>query len=255
MLFRSSADQVPAEHLSVREEAGHAPDLSTSPSGEGASGSADGALKTSSVEQPSAVEHVEVKTEVPSTPFAPPPPSRIRIYFHTPVSADDSHSISAQSSVSLAPSAESSVRKGKRKKLEDDDGDFEEGRGPPPPPPQHSSMEHGESSVAPSVDMDGTETPVGRDSAAPSVAETASEADWLMAAIGEDEGDAEGSDGHHMHGAAEDHLHDADADADGDPDDYGEPCSPARCGLCIVWTHCCSPTHWFSPLIRPFFSH
>ena len=64
----------------------------------------------------------------------------------------------------------------------------------------------------------------------------------------EDEGDAEGSDGHHMHGAAEDHLHDADADADGDPDDYGEPCSPARCGLCIVWTHC-SPTHPFSPLI------
>jgi hypothetical protein len=70
------------------------------------------------------------------------------------------------------------MRKGKRKKLEDDDGDAEEGR-ERPPPPRSSQIDDNIS-----VDLDG----VGRGSAAPSVAETASEGDWLMAAIAEDEG-------------------------------------------------------------------
>ncbi|OAX43076.1 hypothetical protein K503DRAFT_766174 [Rhizopogon vinicolor AM-OR11-026] len=114
-----------------------------------------------------------------------PPPSRIRIYFHTPVSPDDSHPIPHNSSYTAPPD----TRKGKRKKLEDDDGDAEEGR-ERPPPPRSSQVDDNVS-----VDMDG----VGRGSAAPSLAETASEGDWLMAAIAEDEGDV---------GA------DADADAD-----------------------------------------
>ncbi|KAI0829389.1 hypothetical protein BC628DRAFT_1408843 [Trametes gibbosa] len=84
-----------------------------------------------------------------------PPPSRVRIYFHTPVSPDDAHPISSHSS-----GYNSNARKGKRKKLEDEDGDYEEGRGAPPPPPHGSGM--------------------GRDSLAPS-------GDWLMAAIGEEE--------------------------------------------------------------------
>lgn len=107
-----------------------------------------------------------------------PPPSRIRIYFHTPVSPDDSHPIPHNSSYAYGTSPMDS-RKGKRKKLEDDDGDAEEGRGRPPPP-RGSQM-----SDTASVDLDG----MGRGSAAPSVAETASEGDWLMAAIAEDDGD------------------------------------------------------------------
>jgi len=106
---------------------------------------------------------------------ATPPPSRIRIYFHTPVSPDDSHPIPHNSSYTAPPD----TRKGKRKKLEDDDGDADEGRGRPPPPRSSQMDDNG------SVDMDG----VGRGSAAPSLAETASEGDWLMAAIAEDEGD------------------------------------------------------------------
>uniref|UniRef100_A0A0W0FL96 Proteasome subunit alpha type 1 n=1 Tax=Moniliophthora roreri TaxID=221103 RepID=A0A0W0FL96_MONRR len=93
------------------------------------------------------------------------PHSRIRIYFHTPVSADDSQPMSSYSSLGSIPSPS---RKGKRKKLDDDDGDLEEGRGAPPPAPQ-MGMSDDRSSMAPSV--------------APSVAETASEGDWLMAAI------------------------------------------------------------------------
>ncbi|KAK1227430.1 hypothetical protein PQX77_009577 [Marasmius sp. AFHP31] len=88
------------------------------------------------------------------------PHSRIRIYFHMPVSADDSHSSFTLGSVP------NDSRKGKRKKLDDDDGDLEDGRGPPPPPPAGDRS----TSVAPSV----TET-------------AASEADWLMAAIVEGE--------------------------------------------------------------------
>lgn len=92
------------------------------------------------------------------------PPSRIRIYFHTPVTAEDAQPIPHSSTTNAAPS---DSRKGKRKKLEDDDIDLEEGRTQPPPP----HMSDDRSSVA-------------------SVAETASETDWLMAAIVEGE-DAE----------------------------------------------------------------
>ncbi|KAH7888058.1 hypothetical protein F5I97DRAFT_1952520 [Phlebopus sp. FC_14] len=125
----------------------------------------------------------EVKAEPSSTEhstFISPPPSRIRIYFHTPVSPDDSHPIPHNSSYGLG-AAPMDSRKGKRKKLEDDDGDGDgdDGRDRPPPP-RASQM-----SDTASVDIDG----MGRSSVAPSVAETASEGDWLMAAIAEDEGE------------------------------------------------------------------
>ncbi|KAG6378411.1 hypothetical protein JVT61DRAFT_12666 [Boletus reticuloceps] len=123
----------------------------------------------------------DVKAEPPvgeQSSLTSPPPSRIRIYFHTPVSPDDSHPIPPHSSYAYGTSPMDS-RKGKRKKIEDDDGDAEEGRGRPPPP-RGSQM-----SDTASVDLDG----MGRGSAAPSVAETASEGDWLMAAIAEDDGD------------------------------------------------------------------
>ncbi|KAF7301543.1 Proteasome endopeptidase complex [Mycena indigotica] len=68
---------------------------------------------------------------------------------------------------------------GKRKKIESDDGDDEDRRGPPPPP----GLNDDRSSVAASV--------------APSVAETVSEGDWLMAAISaEGEDESHGPDGH-----------------------------------------------------------
>ncbi|KAJ7591369.1 hypothetical protein C8J56DRAFT_935335 [Mycena floridula] len=89
------------------------------------------------------------------------PPSRIRIYFHTPVSADDSHPIPN----SFASVVQSDSRKGKRKKLEEEDGDDEDER-PPPPPPQ----------------MSDELSSLGGASVAPSVAESVGE-DWLMAAI------------------------------------------------------------------------
>lgn len=150
-----------------------------------------------------------------SNPAMPPPPSRIRIYFHTPVSADDSHPIPSQNAYAAA--SDSSMRKGKRKKLDDDDGDVEDGRGPPPPPP---GLDHDSSSVAPTVDVDGSETAVGRGSVAPSVAESASEADWLMAAIGEDEADNEVEAGDHTQNDEAEVHHDDDADAIGE--DYGK---------------------------------
>jgi 20S proteasome subunit alpha 6 len=97
------------------------------------------------------------------------PPSRIRIYFHTPVTADDSRPIPHNSAYGDIPS---DSRKGKRKKLEDDDGDLEERRAPPPPPQMGGTINDDQLSVTASV------------------AETASEGDWLMAAIveGEEEG-------------------------------------------------------------------
>ena len=108
--------------------------------------------------------------------LATPPPSRMRIYFHTPVTADDSKPIPHSSSFSLGVTPADS-RKGKRKKLEDEDADLEEEARVPPPPPQ-MTIGDDRSSVAAS--------------AAPSVAETASEADWLMAAIeGEEEAETE----------------------------------------------------------------
>jgi 20S proteasome subunit alpha 6 len=92
-------------------------------------------------------------------------PSRLRIYFHTPATADDSNLISN--------SAPSESRKGKRKKLEDDDGEDDEVRAPPPPP----QAQH----------LNAADDKRENGSVAPSVAETTSEGDWLMAAIAEDE--------------------------------------------------------------------
>ena len=100
--------------------------------------------------QPESSEEESSKVEANS------PPSRIRIYFHTPVTPDDSHPIS-HPSLSTIPS---DSRKGKRKKLEDDDPDTEDGARERPPPHMSDDL----SSVAPSV------------------SESAGE-DWLMAAI------------------------------------------------------------------------
>ncbi|KAF7980891.1 hypothetical protein HWV62_36069 [Athelia sp. TMB] len=148
---------------------------------------------------------------IPTAP-APPPPSRIRIYFHTPVSADDSHPIIPSAS-SAAPSE---LRKGKRKKLEeDDDGDIEDGREPKRPPPQQMGSGGDMDNV--SVDMDAT----GRGSMAPSVAETASEGDWLMAAINEDE-DREQEESHE-HGGEDAALDEKPDVPVGDEHDGTEP--------------------------------
>ncbi|KAK0231108.1 hypothetical protein IW262DRAFT_1342250 [Armillaria fumosa] len=142
------------------------------PEGEPISGgdyekSSNGDDATSVTEQNVPVVKVEdesvVHTHAPEPTDAPP--SRIRIYFHTPVTAEDAQPIPHSSTTNPVPS---DSRKGKRKKLEDDDMDLEEGRTQPPPP--HMSDD--------------------RSSVAPSVAETASETDWLMAAIVEGE-DAE----------------------------------------------------------------
>ena len=140
-----------------------------------------------------------------SSAFASPPPSRIRIYFHTPVSPDDFHPIPLASSVTHG-TAPSDSRKGKRKKLEDDDGDLEDSRGPPPPPGLGSAISDDRSSVVAS--------------APPSVADTvASEGDWLMAAIAEhdqDDIDADADaeddeDGHQLHVSQIVDMHESDS--------------------------------------------
>ena len=107
----------------------------------------------------------------------------MRIYFHSPVTPDDSRPIPNGASFAITGSDETGSRRGKRKKLEDDDGDLEEGRAPPPPP--------GGSRPERSLSVDRLERASAAPSVEPSVAETASEGDWLMAAIGEDEGDGE----------------------------------------------------------------
>jgi 20S proteasome subunit alpha 6 len=124
--------------------------------------------------------------EMPAPTVIPPPPSRMRIYFHSPVTPDDSRPIPTGTYLSMTGSDETGSRRGKRKKLEDDDGDIEEGRAPPPPP--------GGSRPERSMSDDRFERASAAPSLEPSVAETASEGDWLMAAIGEDEGDG-GEDG------------------------------------------------------------
>lgn len=176
---------------------------------EGLAGSNDATAIPSEAPQSAGAEATPVKTE--SSSALPPPPSRIRIYFHTPVTADDAHAVPTQSSFSHGPSSDSSVRKGKRKKLEDDDGDLEDGRGAPPPPPQHSGYDNEDPNVSVGTEFEAPESTVGRSSAAPSVAETASEGDWLMAAIGEDDG----QDGEQAHAPETE-----DMDAEGEPDDY-----------------------------------
>ncbi|KAJ7117299.1 hypothetical protein C8R43DRAFT_1036986 [Mycena crocata] len=166
--------------------------------------SADG---SDAVASTSSVTDVKPAVPAPDIPLGPravpdtgPPPSRMRIYFHTPVSAVDSHPIPHNGSFSLGATPSDS-RKGKRKKIESDDGDFEEGRGPPPPPGMHDDR----SSVAAS--------------AAPSATETASEADWLMAAIaGEAESDSHGPDGNDDD---ENHGHDAGTEAGAETDTDG----------------------------------
>lgn len=121
-----------------------------------------------------------------------PPPSRMRIYFHTPVTPDDSRPIPHSSNYygDGSVSSTSDVRKGKRKKFEDDDGDIEEGRAAPPPPPQMGSNGFGSVNAASMTDNDRLSVSA---SVAPSLSETVSE-DWLMAAIveGEEEAEAEG---------------------------------------------------------------
>ncbi|KAJ2915012.1 hypothetical protein MD484_g5387, partial [Candolleomyces efflorescens] len=145
------------------------------------------------------------------------PPSRMRIYFDTPVTADDAKPIPHTSSAGYGDTP-SDARKGKRKKLEDDDGDLEEGRVRRPPPQMSAAVNDDRSSVAASV------------------AESASEGDWLMAAIveGEEEaqaeaelqpgGEEEGGDGtsggdhtvHDEHHPGEELEEDPDVDAEGE---------------------------------------
>ncbi|TRM68411.1 hypothetical protein BD626DRAFT_481639 [Schizophyllum amplum] len=97
---------------------------------------------------------------------APIPPSRIRLYFHTPAAADEGGSFT------FGSTSAGETRKGKRKKIEDDDGDdAEDGRKRPLPPHLANGYHDDRSSVAPSV--------------APSVAEGSEGGDWLMAAITE----------------------------------------------------------------------
>ena len=129
--------------------------------------------ESASAAQPGEVEMTDAQASQVLDPSPHPPPSRIRIYFHTPVTPDDSRPIPHNASYGEAPM---DTRKGKRKKLEDDDGDMEEVRAPPPPPPM-AGINEDRVSVAGDV--------------AQSV-ETPSEADWLMAAIveGEDESKA-----------------------------------------------------------------
>ena len=162
-----------SSHAIIKEESIQSSDLS--------SGERVDAAHSSEHTVPDALAIADVKAEPTvgeQSSLSSPPPSRIRIYFHTPVSPDDSHPIPHNSSYAYVTSPMDS-RKGKRKKLEDDDGDAEERRERPPPP--------GGSQISDtaSVDVDG----IGRGSAAPSIAETASEGDWLMAAIAEDDGD------------------------------------------------------------------
>jgi len=121
---------------------------------------------------PGEVEASEALVSQVAEPNPHSPPSRIRIYFHTPVTADDSRPIPHNSSYS---EGSMDSRKGKRKKLEDDDGDLDDIR--VPPPPQMAGVIEDHASVAGSVTHS---------------VESASEADWLMAAIveGEDESKA-----------------------------------------------------------------
>jgi 20S proteasome subunit alpha 6 len=182
---------------------------------------------------PSKDAHAFVSTSAPSA--VPPPPSRIRIYFHTPVSADDSHPISlnASSSFSMGMTMPSDSRKGKRKKLEEDDGDLEEeGRGKRPPPPMGSGSQISDNA---SVDMDAP----GRGSVAPSVAETASEGDWLMAAIAQDDAeDAQNGDGNRD--GDDDKLNVSHIEENNDTE-VGEGDNVGKC-LCILRCDMAYPT-------------
>jgi 20S proteasome subunit alpha 6 len=128
------------------------------------------ALKTESARIASPAGEVEMTDALTShvadsNPHSPP--SRIRIYFHTPVTADDSRPIPHNA---LYGENSTDSRKGKRKKLEEDDGELDEIRAPPPPQIVGANEDRG--SAAGSISQS---------------VETASEADWLMAAIVEGE--------------------------------------------------------------------
>ncbi|KAI0771496.1 hypothetical protein BD413DRAFT_549026 [Trametes elegans] len=155
------------------------------PQAEGATTGADAVAAAAAAAVAAAAPALEAAGVKDIAALLGPPPSRVRIYFHTPVTPDDAHPISSQSAGYGSSSA--NARKGKRKKLEDDDGDYEEGRGAPPPPPHGSGL-----------DASGDYEGMGRDSVAPSIAETTSEGDWLMAAIGEEEGDGDGGENLHV---------------------------------------------------------
>jgi len=120
-------------------------------------------------------------------PAIPSPPSRVRIYFHTPVTPKDSMPIPHASVVPVDLSAlavsQGSPRKGKRKRVEDEEDHVAENR------TSHLSAAHQDDavSVATHPDQGGF-----RDSAAPSIGESTSEGDWLMAAIGEGSNDGDG---------------------------------------------------------------
>ena len=127
------------------------------------------------------VPHVGGAAVVPS------PPSRIRIYFHTPVTPKDSMPIPHASAVPVDLSAlaasQGSPRKGKRKRADDEEDEDAENSA------SHPSAVHQDNvvSVTAHPDQDGF-----RDSAAPSIGESTSEGDWLMAAIGEDSTEGDG---------------------------------------------------------------
>ncbi|EJD01269.1 uncharacterized protein FOMMEDRAFT_158400 [Fomitiporia mediterranea MF3/22] len=114
--------------------------------------------------------------------------ARMRIYFHTPPSADDARPILPTPSVS-------DLRKGKRKKVDDDEGDIEDGIRAPPPPPRprgHESEDSHANETEQTAESGEHDKNIERESVAPSVAETGSEADWLMAAIVDGDADADG---------------------------------------------------------------
>ena len=125
-------------------------------------------------------------------PAVPSPPSRVRIYFHTPVTPKDSMPIPHASAVPVDLSAlatsQGSPRKGKRKRVDDEeDGDAETRTSHPSAAHQHDVV-----SVTAHPEQDGF-----RGSTAPSIGESTSEGDWLMAAIGEGSNEGDGPDTSH----------------------------------------------------------
>lgn len=181
------------------------------PSAEDNAPPVDGADVAVKVESGDTAPKPELTGSVPdgsaSVDNTPSPPSRIRIYFHTPVTAEDAVPIPHASALPVDSSSVSlmSSKKGKRKRAddEDEDGDFD---GVPHPEP---SADGDATSVAGTADLDG----VGRASVAPSMSETVSEGDWLMAAIGEDEGDGDASD---VDDAEHHDTHDGEPHQDGE---------------------------------------
>ncbi|KAG6876490.1 hypothetical protein C0992_012795 [Termitomyces sp. T32_za158] len=109
---------------------------------------------------------------LPAPPhISTPPPSRIRIYFHTPVTPDDARPIPLP-----PPTTPSDSRKGKRKKLEDDDPDADEHRARPPPQMRTADDSDAEEHRARLPPQMRTADPDDPSPAPPAE-------DWLMAAI------------------------------------------------------------------------